>query len=201
MPKRTPAAPPQLKTIRLPKRLAAQLGDNPARAIRELMKLRKNLKPLTDSRDLQALAANPFRDVRLDQQRVFRPFITSTLAGLREWRGTEQQLVDEALRVSGKTLATLAHDGLLREAALEVSADFRRRQAPTPEAPQHGIRGARDQELLEAAGKLRDALKPVSASALRGLTGISFRTCQSFLERYGDQFNSTPPQQPAEPSA
>ncbi|HLG94695.1 MAG TPA: hypothetical protein VKX49_00135, partial [Bryobacteraceae bacterium] len=115
-------------------------------------------------------------------------------AGLREWRGTEQQLVDEALRVSGKTLPVLAHDGLLREAALEVAADFRRRQAPTSEAPQHGIRGVRDQELLEAAAKLRDALKPVSASALRGLTGISFRTCQSFLERYGDQVNSTQPE-------
>jgi hypothetical protein len=41
----------------------------------------------------------------------------------------------------------------------------------------------RDQDLTEALARLKAQGRPVSASTLRGQTGVAFRTCQNFLGR------------------
>jgi len=112
----------------------------------------------------------------------YLPFASSTIAGLRTWRGTQRELVEEAVRVSGRRIEQLAHAGLLREAAAEVQNEYRRQQAD-PTTAGHGIEGVRDQDLLDALARLKAQGRSVSASTLRGQTGIAFRTCNNFLTR------------------
>jgi hypothetical protein len=173
---KTPAAAPARATIRVPVHLRTALGDDPAATIAALLELRASLEGRTPA----SLRENPFLDVAIDAAAKYLPFSASTIVGLRNWRGTQRELVDEAVRVSGRSLAQLAHAGLLREAAAEVQNDYRRQQVDAT-APGHGIEGVRDQDLTDALARLKAQGRPVSASTLRGQTGVAFRTCQNFL--------------------
>ncbi len=175
---RAKTAPPPRATIRVPVNLRTALGDDPAATIAALLELHAAL----EGRAPQRLRDNPFLDVAIDAAAKYLPFSASTIVGLRNWRGTQRELVDEAVRVSGRSLAQLAHAGLLREAAAEVQNEYRRQHVDVT-APGHGIEGVRDQDLSDALARLKAQGRPVSASTLRGQTGVSFRTCANFLTR------------------
>lgn len=115
----------------------------------------------------KASPANPFLDVSIDATAKYQPFATSTLTGLRPWRETELQLLEEAVRVSKRSAAHLAHAGLLREAAAEVQNDYRRQHADTT-ASGNDIEGIRDHDLTAVISKHQEAGKAIFASTLRG---------------------------------
>ncbi len=178
----TPKTTRRVKTValELPHDLHRALGEQPVATITALLKLRKALGSVSP----EQLLANPFLAVTLDATAKYQPFATSSLSGLKPWRGTERELLDEAVKLSGRRPDQIAHTGLLREAANEVQTDFRRRHT-APDQKARGVEGVRDDVLTAAMRKLLDQGKPINESALRTMTGVAFRTCARFLERRG----------------
>jgi len=182
----TPKAPAARATIRVPRGVRDALGDKPGDTIAALLALRDAIGNRAAAADLRA---NPFLGVRLNATAVYRPFGTSTIAGLRDMLFTEAGLVDEAVRVApSRSVEQIALAGLLAEAALEVQHDFRRQaRAKDDVTPGHGIEGVRDRELTEALARLKATGQAVSPSTLRRQSGgiAAFRACQNFLTRRG----------------
>lgn len=173
---------PKYRLLRVLPAVADRLGDNPGATIAELLALREAVGQLAPA----DLRANPFLAVKLDGETPRNFFRSSTIAGLRSYRGTEHDLVTAAASASERSPESMARTGLVSEAMRELASKHRRDAAAAKNrAPNRGTIGAHDAEYRTAAERIVSERGYVTATNLRTATGHKYTSCVRFLDRVG----------------